>query len=77
MPPTFDKCIARKKECETLTENEVLEFVPPKEILVEESNVRGWMRQLLFAEIYIIYHFMSFRVGGAVKETIYFWATCR
>ena len=41
MPLDLDKCIAQLKECETLTENEVLELCDlAKEILVEESNVQ-------------------------------------
>ena len=41
MPLDLDRCIAQLKECETLTENEVLELCDlAKEILVEESNVQ-------------------------------------
>ena len=41
MPLDLDKCISQLKECETLTENEVLELCDlAKEILVEESNVQ-------------------------------------
>jgi serine/threonine-protein phosphatase 4 catalytic subunit len=75
MPLDLDKCISQLKECETLTENEVLELCDlAKEILVEESNVQRVDAPVticgdIHGQFYDLIEL--FRVGGACPERNY------
>jgi serine/threonine-protein phosphatase 4 catalytic subunit len=75
MPLDLDRCIAQLKECETLTENEVLELCDlAKEILVEESNVQRVDAPVticgdIHGQFYDLIEL--FRVGGACPERNY------